>query len=87
MRETLESSRLQHEESFAADGGQRHECCIFCRAQKVRRVTEDSRDFLNAANVVTGLSGASCLTRDWVRDRDYPVCYVIEMHRGELEDR
>jgi hypothetical protein len=27
------------------DDGQRHEYCIFCRAEQVRKVTEDGRDY------------------------------------------
>jgi len=42
---------------------------------------------LNAANVAAVLSGASCLTRNMETELSYPVRYVIEMHRGELEDR
>jgi hypothetical protein len=31
------------------DDGQRHEWCIFCRAEKVRKVTEDGRDYFECA--------------------------------------
>jgi hypothetical protein len=49
MRETPESSRLRHEESSQPDDGRRHQYCIFCRAEKVRKVTEDAGTILNAA--------------------------------------
>lgn len=45
MRETPESSRLQHEESSQPDDGQRHQYCNFCLSKKVRKVTEDGRDY------------------------------------------
>jgi hypothetical protein len=31
------------------DDGQRHEYCIFCRAEKVRKVTEDGRDYFECS--------------------------------------
>jgi hypothetical protein len=45
--------------------GQRHAYCLFCRAEKVGKVTEDGWDYFECG--------------EWR--------YVIEMHRGELEDR
>jgi hypothetical protein len=68
------------------DGGQRHEYRIFCRAERVRKVTEDGRDYFEcgecgrrAVLVAEDLSGR-------FRGSGFR-CYVIEMHRGELEDR
>jgi hypothetical protein len=45
MRETLENSRLQYEESLQPDDGRRRKYRIFCRAEKVSKVTEDARDY------------------------------------------
>jgi hypothetical protein len=66
------------------DGGQRHEYCLFCRAEKVRRVTEDGWDYFEC-----GRRGDRRIMLDpeMVTELSYPVRYVIEMHRGELEDR
>ena len=50
------------------DDGQRHEYYVFCRAEKVRKVTEAGWDYF-----------------EWGECAG--VRYVIEMHRGELEDR
>ena len=42
---------------------------------------------LNAANAAAALCGASWLTPEMETELSYPVRYVIEMHRGGLEDR
>ena len=70
-----------------ADGGQRHEYCLFCRAEKVRRATEDSWDYFECGECGRRAEGRIMLDQEMETELSYPVRYVIEMHRGELEDR
>jgi hypothetical protein len=80
------------------DDGQRHECCIFCRAEKVRKVTEDSRDYFECGEcgrraerrIKLDPEMRSCVAPDgehWHESAGVFARYVIEMHRGKLEDR
>ena len=80
------------------DDGQRHECCIFCRAEKVRKVTEDSRDYFECGEcghraerrIMIDPEMRSWVAPDgehWHESAGVFARYVIEMHRGELEDR
>ena len=42
---------------------------------------------LNAANVAAALSGRIMLDPEMETELSYPVRYVSEVHRGELEGR
>ena len=69
------------------DDGRRHEYCIFCRAEKVRKVTEDGRDYFECGECGRRAVRRIMLDPEMETKLRYPVRYVIEMHRGELEDR
>jgi hypothetical protein len=69
------------------DDGQRHEYCIFCRAEKVRKVSEDGRDYFECGECGRRTERRIMLDPEMETELRYPVRYVIEMHRGELEDR
>ena len=69
------------------DDGQRHEWCIFCRAEKVRKVTEDGRDYFECGECGRRDERRIMLDPEMETELSYPVRYVIELHRGELEGR
>ena len=69
------------------DGGQRHEYCLFCRAEKVRRATEDSWDYFECGECGRRAGRRIMLDPEMETELSYPARYVTETHRGELEDR
>jgi hypothetical protein len=69
------------------DGGQRHEYRLFCRAEKVRRLTADGWDYFACGECSRHAERRIMLDPEMKTELSYPVRYVIEMHRGELEDR
>jgi hypothetical protein len=86
MRETPESSRLRHEESSAAGRWPGcHEYCSFCRAEKVRKVTGDGRDYFECGECGRRAERRIMLDPEMEMELRYPVRDVIEVHRGELE--
>ena len=87
MRETPESSRLRHEESSVAGRRPASKYCIFCRAEKVRRVTEDGGDYFECGECGCCAERRIMLDPEMETELSYPVRYVIEPHRGELEGR
>jgi len=69
------------------DDGQRHEYYLFCRAEKVRRVTGDSLDYFECGECDRRAERRIMLDPEMETELSYLVRYVIETHRGELEDR
>src|ERR1700749_4282900 len=85
MRETPESSRLRHEESSVAGRRPASKYCIFCRSEKVRRVTEDGGDYFECGECGRRAERRIMLDPQMEMELRYPVRDVIEMRRGELE--
>ena len=69
------------------DGGQHHQYCLCCRAEKVRRVTEDGWDYFECGECDSRAERRTMLDPEMEPELSYPVRYAVEMHRGELEDR
>jgi hypothetical protein len=69
------------------DGSQRHEYRLFCRAEKVRRATEDGWDYFECGECGRRAERRIMPDPEMETELSYPVRDVTEMHRGELEDR
>jgi hypothetical protein len=68
--------------------GKRHDYCIACRAEAIRKVTQDGRDYFDclecghrAERRLVWLTLDDALQTELT----YPVRYVIERHKDELE--
>ena len=66
------------------DGDERHAYCLFCRAEQVRR---DGPDYFECGECGRRAEPRIMLDPEMETELSYTVRYVIEMHRGELEDR
>ena len=61
------------------DGGQRYEYCIFCRAEKVGKVTEGGWDYFECGECGRRAERRIMLDPEMETELSYPVRYVIEI--------